>query len=107
MGAPKCYCIVPAWNRRPIRLEECFDQIIADPRGKIAKTIAKLDKTMDRKCGDYLVAAFPGTCQGQPEFVQCVDRLVECRVCKMLNAMDDLSTNCDAFDDGTLNASCQ
>ena len=44
---------------------------------------------------------------GQPEFAQCVDRLVECRVCKMLNAMDDLSTNCDAFDDGVLNASCQ
>ena len=44
---------------------------------------------------------------GQPEFAQCVYRLVECRVCKMLNAMDDLSTNCDAFDDGVLNASCQ
>tara|TARA_B100000315_G_scaffold185691_1_gene174850 strand:- start:55 stop:963 length:909 start_codon:yes stop_codon:yes gene_type:complete len=89
------------------RLEECFDQIIADPRGKIAKTIAKLDKTMDRKCGDYLVDAFPGTCEGESEFAQCVDRLVECRVCKMLNAMDDLSENCDAFDDGVLNASCQ
>jgi hypothetical protein len=70
-------------------------------------TIAKLDKTMDRKCGAYLVDAFPGACEGQGEFAQCVDTLVGCRACLMINAMDDLSKDCDGFDDGTLNASCQ
>ena len=62
---------------------------------------------MDRKCGAYLTDAFPGSCEGESEFAQCVDTLVECRVCLMLNAMDNLTENCDAFDDGVLNASCQ
>lgn len=88
------------------RLEECLDEIIADPRGKIAKIIASLDNTMDRKCGAYLADAFPGVCAGQAEFAQCVDTLVECRACLMINAMDDLSKDCDAFDDGVLNDSC-
>jgi len=88
------------------RLEECFDGIIADPGGRIAKAIGKLDKTMDSRCGDYLVDAFPGKCQGQAEFAQCVDTLVECRVCLMLNSADALNRNCDSFDDDVINDSC-
>ena len=36
-----------------------------------------------------------------------MDTLVECRVYLMLNAMDDLGANCDAFDEGALKANCQ
>jgi hypothetical protein len=45
--------------------------------------------------------------EGTSGSARCVGTLVECRVYRMLNAMDDLGTNCDGFDDGALNASCQ
>ena len=36
----------------------------------------------------------------------CVDRAAECRVCIAVNQADDLSLDCDFFDDGLPNASC-
>ena len=36
----------------------------------------------------------------------CLDRLVECRVCLGLNAADALNRDCDDFDDGLTNGTC-
>jgi hypothetical protein len=77
-----------------------------DPKGKIAKAcVTKLDASIDKKCdGVDTDAAFPG-CSGE-DLGDCLDRLVECRVCEALNAVDDLNRDCDDFDDGMANGSC-
>ena len=90
-------------------LASCFDEVAADDRGKIAKAVAKLDRKLSKKCGPHLVSAFPGQCAGASDttlFASCVDRLVECRVCRMLNATDALTADCDLFDDSILNSTC-
>lgn len=90
-------------------LAGCFDEVAADPRGKIGKAVSKLGRKLSKKCGPYLVAAFPGQCATAADttvFAGCVDRIVECRVCRMLNATDALDENCDLFDDGVLNSTC-
>ncbi len=98
-------------------LAECFDVVATDPRGKATKAVAKVAKQMAKKCGEterhllyYLTNAFPGQCSDASDasnFAQCIGDLVDCRACQMLNAFDGLNENCDAFDDGVLNASCQ
>ena len=72
-------------------------------------TTSKLDRKLSKKCGPYLVASFPGACGAAADttaFATCVDRLVECRVCRMLNATDALAEDCDLFDDAILNSTC-
>lgn len=90
-------------------LAGCFDEVAADPKDKIAKAVSKLDRKLSKKCGPYLVASFPGACGAAADttaFATCVDRLVECRVCRMLNATDALAEDCDLFDDAILNSTC-
>ncbi|MFP6609155.1 MAG: DUF4215 domain-containing protein, partial [Deltaproteobacteria bacterium] len=90
-------------------LAGCFDEVAVDPKGKIAKAVSKLDRKLSKKCGPYLVASFPGACGAAADttaFAACVDRLVECRVCRMLNATDALAEDCDLFDDAILNSTC-
>jgi hypothetical protein len=85
---------------------------IPDSKGKIEKARSKLRDTVDKKCilsEVQLDRAFPGECfwaLGAQEVADCIDERVECRVCLMLNQMDDLSVDCDEFDDGLLNVSC-
>ena len=81
----------------------------ANLKGKVTKACeTKLDGTITSKCGGLnLAALFPGCGTGDPGALgDCLDRLVECRVCKALNAADALSRDCDDFDDGLTNASC-
>jgi hypothetical protein len=37
----------------------------------------------------------------------CLDVQAECRVCQTINDIDSLFVNCDLFDDGSPNASCE
>ena len=69
---------------------------------------SKLDAAITSKCGGLdLAALFPGCGTPDPGALSdCLDRLVECRVCRALNAADALSRDCDDFDDGLANASC-
>ena len=67
---------------------------------------------MDRRVADCggadLLAAFPGCGTGDPGALGlCLDARVECRVCLLLNTADALCTDCDLFDDGVPNSSCQ
>jgi cysteine-rich repeat protein len=91
------------------RLEECFDEVASDPRGKVTKAVAKVAKRMTKKCGAYLIEAFPGQCSGvsgASNFAGCLGELADCRACQMLNAFDGLSEDCDLFDDGLSNGTC-
>jgi hypothetical protein len=83
--------------------------IAADGKGKIAKKLTKLGADIGKKCsGVPATNAFPGECSGQggDDLRDCVDAIVECHVCFMLNAMDNLNVDCDLFDDGLSNLSC-
>lgn len=91
-------------------LETCFDQLIDDAAGKIAKVVTSLQETVEKKCATVPVAtAFPGTCSGAGDaaaLAACIDRTVECRTCQIFNGVDGLARDCDLVDDGTANASC-
>ncbi len=81
----------------------------ADPKGKIQKTcVTKLADAIGKRCtGIDLVRAFPGCQTSDPGELQvCLDRMVECQVCRALNEADNLDRNCDLFDDSLANGSC-
>ncbi|MCZ6822593.1 MAG: hypothetical protein O7F10_06565, partial [Deltaproteobacteria bacterium] len=89
-------------------LEDCMGD---DPKGKITKACeAKLADTLSKKCSGVVISnAFPGECSDSADLTalrQCLERLVECRVCLGLNAADALNRDCDEFDDGLTNGSC-
>ena len=57
--------------------------------------------------GVDLAAAFPGCVPADAgALASCVDASVRCHVCTALVQGDGLGVNCDAFDDGQVNASC-
>ena len=92
-------------------LGACLDDVLLDaqdPGGKVAKAISKLVGKVDKSCSTVDTdLAFPGQCVGEPDFALCADRIVECRVCRMLVDMDALElTDCDVFDDAVANGSC-
>ena len=80
----------------------------ASQQRKVAKAISKLVGKVDKSCSTVDTdLAFPGQCVGEPDFALCADRVVECRVCRMLVDMDALElTDCDVFDDAVANGSC-
>jgi hypothetical protein len=81
----------------------------ADPKGKIARKLEKLVAGVLGKCGAVSQPlAFPGECAAAGDLSDCVDRLVECRACLQVQAMDGLTgeLDCDLFDDGGANGSC-
>ena len=98
-------------------LEDCINgtgtpkagSIAADGKGKIQKKRDKLGDAITKKCGGVPATnAFPGECTGLGGngLRDCVDAIVECHVCLMLNQIDNLGVDCDLFDDATDNNSC-
>jgi hypothetical protein len=97
-------------------LQGCVDDALtvgsikADSKGKIAKALVKLGSDITKKCDapGVTTTSFPGSCTGMSgaALAQCLDRLVECRVCQAINDMDALFVNCDVFDDGVANGTC-
>ena len=94
-------------------LEACMG---ADPKGMVAKfcdpATGKLNTTLSKKCSNRkgisdLADLFPG-CQTDTlaQLAACLDRHIECRVCRTLNSADGLTRDCDDFDDGIPNGSC-
>jgi hypothetical protein len=85
-----------------------------DPKGRVAKKCDPVSgplttKVLPRACGTVdLSAAFPGCGTADPgELASCLDEAIACRVCLGLSEADDLDKDCDFFDDGIANASCQ
>ena len=92
--------------------DRCLAQLAADranPKGKIAKALASLEKQRARHCATIDPAtAFPGRCATETgaAFSSCLERRAACRACRMLDAMDALAADCDLYDDGLANTSC-
>ena len=81
---------------------------IPDPKGKIAKKCQTgLKAAIDKKCTN--LDLFPGCASPGSSTVlsSCIGAIIECELCKALNAIDGLSRDCDLLDDGTINGSCQ
>ena len=82
-----------------------------DADGKIAKACdTKLLDKISSKCDGlgHVAAAFPffDPNASLPELRDFVDAAVECEFCKLVNATDGLKHDCDLFDDGLPNGSC-
>ena len=89
-------------------MEACFDAIDSSSAEKAAKASAKLASTIVKKCPAVTLGdAFPGDCATAPSLSACLDDRVDCRLCRLFNAMDGLNEDCDALDDGALNDSCE
>lgn len=86
--------------RSTAELQACFG---ADPRGRVARKVAALQRSANRRCADVPTAeAFPGKCAGVPvgSLLACLERQVSCSVCKSLNGADRSGAACHRFTDG-------
>jgi hypothetical protein len=81
--------------------------IAADSKQKIQKKLDKLNDDITKFCNP-VGSAFPGDCTSLSgtALTTCLDEQIECRVCQMINEMDDLQVDCDLFDDTMANSSC-
>jgi thrombospondin type 3 repeat protein len=85
--------------------------VASDPGGAVTRAFAALDAGAGKRCGAVagLAAAFPGAACAPadvPALGACAERAVRCEFCRSLDAFDDLALDCDLFDDGTDDASC-
>jgi hypothetical protein len=97
-------------------LKDCVDNaatagsIAADTKGKIAKSRTGLNAAIVKSCDTpgATAGAFPGKCTGLTGALlgTCLDTQVECRVCTAISQMDAIFINCDQFDNGVIDASC-
>ena len=84
---------------------------IPDPKNSIQKDCTdKLLGAINGKCagadlGDLFQGCVPAPANAA-ELQNCVDYMVECEVCLLLNEIDGLTRDCDDFDDGMANGSC-
>jgi cysteine-rich repeat protein len=105
------YCKAQGLKRDAIQsrsgLEACFADVLADPRGIVARRRDGLTADLAAKCaGVSMATAMPGVCAAAPNIADCIEQQVDCRLCRMFNVADALQEDCDLLDDGTANASC-
>jgi cysteine-rich repeat protein len=88
-----------------VGLTGCLAQTEAAQNEKIARLRAKVAARAGKLCslGGPLFSCF----ESDPAaFAQCIDRVIGCRTCRLLQAIDGLSVDCDVLDDAAANGSC-
>lgn len=85
--------------------------VAADPNNQLQKIIDNLTEDFNDLCVGHSVdtTVFPGpSCNGLGGDTarDCVVDRVQCRTCLMINAMDNLTIDCDTFDNGLADLSC-
>ncbi len=94
---------------------QCLAAIDADGRDRIARAGLKLGQIVTKRCGGgsggFLATSFAGACAGAADttanFVPCVENALRCRACRLVAAADGLDADCDLFDDGQAQGSCE
>jgi hypothetical protein len=85
--------------------------IEADSRSRIARVESRLVDRVERKCEGDLASLFPGTCSGRAgtasSLAQCADEVARCRSCKAAAGFAALTLDCERFDNGEADSSCQ
>jgi hypothetical protein len=87
------------------------DFINSDAKDRIAKAEWKLTDKIERACQGDLASLFPGTCSGGAGtplgLAQCADEAARCRGCKAAEGFGALTLDCEEFDNGLVDSSCQ
>ncbi len=86
-------------------LEVCFAVVAADEKSKVAKSLAKIAKTLT-KCPADLVPVLPAGCGAAGDVAACIAEQASCRFCRLMNAIHDVDVDCDTYDDGESDGSC-
>lgn len=106
---------VPGGADTAAELAACVDSpgtagsIANDDKQRVAKAASKLARAVEKRCASTdSRTAFPGFCAGLSgsDLSDCIARRVTCRVCRTVNTLDNLTVDCDQFDDGAANGSC-
>ena len=84
----------------------------ADPKLKVSGAATKMTDTIGKNCdGVTLADVFPGKCSDQAgsaaALSACLANAGDCRACIALREMDAITINCDTFDNGALDGSCE
>jgi cysteine-rich repeat protein len=100
----------------PAGFEACYQSILTDSRGKVAKAVALVSAQLSSKCpAGSLSLMFPGLTpicavygagSDAAGLAACSRDRLECRTCLMFNAAFGLHRDCDQFDDALANGSC-
>ncbi len=88
-----------------------FTGILSDATRIQAKCTKKIAATLTDECpGVDLGLVFPGPCStrdgSNSDFADCVVERINCRYCQELNVSNASGLDCDVFDDGSDNNSC-
>jgi len=108
---------LPAPAASAADLQRCWEDntfmpsVASDSGTQIAQVVTLLNNTLASDCDATSVTALSFTgpkCNGLSGTAaqNCINALVRCRTCVMINAEDGLSSNCDMFDNGAADASC-
>ena len=95
-------------------LAACIDaqsvvaSLAADEKQTLQKATTKLASVIEKKCADAgsTQMVFAGACASASSVAECLRDRIDCRVCEALEWTDSLTVDCDTFDDGMANASC-
>jgi len=87
------------------------DFIDDDAKGKIARAEQRVADKIGRVCPGDLASLFPGTCSGRAgtasDLAQCFNEAARCRGCKAAEGFGALTLDCEEFDNGLADSSCQ
>ena len=87
------------------------DFIDDDARGKIARAEQRVADRIGRVCPGDLASLFPGTCSGgaqtASDMAQCFNEAARCRSCMAAEGFGALTLDCEEFDNGLTDSSCQ
>ncbi len=92
---------------RAAQLAGCLGIVAEDAGGKLAKAVAKLAKAIESKCYGNAAELLPGPCGGASAVAACLADRVDCAVCKAFDAAHALGADCDQFDNGLSDVSCE
>jgi hypothetical protein len=88
-------------------LSSCLFEVDTDTRGRVARAQARLDKQLAGSCsGLDTSAVFPGACTAATDTGTCLAERTRCQVCKTIVDGHEVQAECDIFDDGLANLSC-
>jgi cysteine-rich repeat protein len=90
--------------------QSCFDTVASDQRGKIQAATIKLMLDFIGRCSTaelaQLIPGFCGQAVGVLDFGLCMDSIVRCRTCLLVNSINGLDEDCDGFDNGIVDGTC-
>lgn len=106
----------------PVALQEGVLYVVDQEGGQLRSAFSRVKKAL-KKCTDVdLETVVPGCFNGEApsarsrppklpdlealEIAECISTRTRCGWCQAFNGMDDLTIDCDEWDDGKINGSC-